>query len=77
VTDGPECLLAEKPCLGALAALRYEYLPPEHAEAAREGLNNVLLRPVLVEAVQRLNGMSEEVARAVYAELLGRTDNEE
>jgi hypothetical protein len=43
VTDGPECLLAEKPGLGALAALRYEYLPPEHAEAAREGLNDVLL----------------------------------
>jgi type I restriction enzyme, R subunit len=77
VSYGPEFLLAEKPCVDALAALGYGYLPLEQAEAARDGLNNVLLRPVLVEAVQRLNGVSEDVARAVYSELLGRTDNEE
>jgi type I restriction enzyme R subunit len=77
MSHGPEYLLAEKPAIDALVAFGYNYMPPEQSDAAREGLNNVLLRPVVVDAVQRLNGVSEEVARAVYSELLGKTDNEE
>lgn len=77
MSHGPEYLLAEKPCADGLVALGYTYLPPEQNEVARDGLNNVLLRPVLIEGIQRLNGVPEDVARSVYSELLGKTANEE
>ena len=56
-------------------------LPPESVrpadnELARDGLNQVLLREELVEAVRRINDVPEEVARAAYLELLAEGDNE-
>lgn len=72
-----EYKLAEKPALNTLQALGYTYLPPGDHAAYRDGENTVLLRPVLIDAIQRINGVGLEVAQQVYSALLGKTDNEE
>jgi type I restriction enzyme R subunit len=53
-----EYRLAEKPTLDALTALGYQPLSPESAMAMRVEENRVILKPVLVEALQALNGVS-------------------
>jgi type I restriction enzyme, R subunit len=73
---GSEYTLAEKPCLDALRALGYTVLSPEGNLAEREALNAVLLPQRLMAAVQRLNGVDAEVARLVYTDLAGETDNQ-
>ncbi|WP_420125874.1 type I restriction endonuclease subunit R [Longimicrobium sp.] len=72
-----EYKLAEKPTLDTLQALGYTYLPPSAHAAHRDGENHVLLRAEFVQAVQRINGVSEDVARQVYSEVVGKSDNEE
>ena len=47
------------------------------ADEHRDGENHVILRPILIEAIQRINNVSEDVASATYSDLLGVTDNEE
>lgn len=73
---GPEYKLVEKPCIMGLQALGYQYLNPDLHNQYRDGENHVVLRPVLIEAIQRINGVSEDVARAAYVELLGESDNQ-
>ena len=74
---GPEYRLAEKPCIDGLMALGYTYLSPAQHDDQRDGQNHVIVRSILIEAIQRINQVPEEVARAVYQDLLGKTDNEE
>lgn len=74
---GPEYRLAEKPCIDGLVALGYSYLPPARHDEYRDGQNHVILRSILIEAIQRINQVPEEVARAVYQDLLSKTDNQE
>jgi type I restriction enzyme R subunit len=74
---GPEYRLAEKPCIYGLVALGYTYLSPTQHDEHRDGQNHVLLKPILIEAIQRINQVPEEVARAVYQDLLGKSDNQE
>ena len=76
MTTPCEYTLAEKPTIDRLGRLGYNYLHPDDHDEHRDGENHVILRPVLIEAIQRINGVSEEVARAVYSDLLGVTDNE-
>lgn len=71
-----EFTLAEKPCLDYLQELGYKILPANQNEAARDGLNQVLLRDTLIQAIQELNQVPKEVARATYHELLTVSDNE-
>ena len=52
---GPEQVFSVTPAIDALVGLDYEFLPQEAAEAARDGLNQVLLRDAFIESVQRLN----------------------
>ena len=73
--SGPEDWLAESPCLNYLRQLGYTWLKPEANEAARDGLNQVLLRDELLAALQRINGVSLQDARAVYSDLLNLHDN--
>lgn len=73
---GPEFGLVEKPAIDILADLGYDYLPAKKNELARDGLNQVLLRDQVIEAVQRLNGVNAEVATRVYHELLTISNNE-
>ena len=72
-----EYTLAEKPCIDALVDMDYTWLPPSQNDRARDGQNQVILRDELIQAVQRINDVSEEVARGVYHELLAVTDNEQ
>ncbi len=73
---GPEFRLAEKPTIDGLNGLGYRYLPPDQHDEHRDGENQVILRPVLIGAICRINDVSEDVASAVYSDLLGVTDNE-
>jgi type I restriction enzyme R subunit len=72
-----EYRLAEKPTLDALIALGYKLLSPEAALQMRVEENRVLLKPVLMEALQALNGIGTADAEAIYGELSILSDNEE
>lgn len=73
---GPEFALVEKPAIEFLENLGYIYVRPADNELARDGLNQVLFRDELVNAVQRLNGVGEATAEAVYQEFLTISDNQ-
>ena len=73
-----EYRLAEKPALDALTAMGYVALHPEAVMLMRQEANRVLLKPVLVEALQSLNeGLGAEDADAIYSDLSPLSDNEE
>jgi len=71
-----EYTLVEKPIIDFLGGLGYRWLKPAENELARDGLNQVLLRDEVIASLMRINGVSEEVARQVYLDLLTITDNE-
>jgi type I restriction enzyme R subunit len=60
-----------------LVALGYQPLAPETTLAMRDGDNRVILKPVLVAALQALNGIGAGDAEAVYHDLANLSDNEE
>ena len=72
-----EYRLAEKPAMDVLAALGYQPLAPEAALAMRVEENRVILKPVLIAALQALNGIGAGDAEAVYNDLATLSDNEE
>lgn len=72
-----EYRLAEKPAMDVLVALGYQLLTPEAALAMRGEENRVILKPVLIAALQRLNGIGAGDAEAVYNDLATLSDNEE
>jgi len=72
-----EYRLAEKPAQEVLAVLGYQPLAPEAALAMRVEENRVILKPVLIEALQALNGIGAGDAEAVYNDLATLSDNEE
>lgn len=73
-----EYRLAEKPALDALTAMGYAALHHEAAMLMRQEANRVLLKPVLIEAIQALNeGLGAEDAEAIYSDLSTLSDNEE
>jgi hypothetical protein len=45
-----EFLLAEKPCLDELKQLGWTIMPPKANEAARDGLNQAILREEFLQA---------------------------
>jgi type I restriction enzyme R subunit len=72
-----EYRLAEKPAMEVLASLGYQPLAPEVALAMRVEENRVILKPVLIAALQALNGIGAGDAEAVYNDLATLSDNEE
>jgi type I restriction enzyme R subunit len=72
-----EYRLAEKPAMEVLAALGYQPLAPEAALAMRIEENRVILKPVLIAALQALNGIGAGDAEAVYNDLAILSDNED
>lgn len=72
-----EYRLAEKPAMEVLAALGYQPLAPEAALAMRVEENRVILKPVLIAALQALNGIGAGDAEAVYNDLATLSDNED
>lgn len=74
---GSEWLLAEKPTIQALKDMGYTVVTTAEHEVLRDGENQVLFRPHLVDAIKRLNGLSDEDAEAAYVDLISKNDNEE
>src|SRR5215207_1605312 len=68
--------LVERPTIDALAKLAYEFIPPTNHASLRQGDNQVLFRPHLIEALQRINGISESDAQAAYTDLVSVADNQ-
>ena len=73
---GMEWLLAEKPAITCLQGMGYRFVPPSDHAALRDGDNHVLFRPHLVDAIRRINGLSDADASAAYADLVSVSDNE-
>jgi type I restriction enzyme R subunit len=74
---GSEWRLAEKPTLEYLVSLGYEFIDPGDHEKLRGSQNQVLFKPHLIDAIERLNGISRADAEAAAAELSRKEDNEE
>jgi type I restriction enzyme R subunit len=72
-----EYRLAEKPAMDVLAAMGYQTVAPEAAGTMRVEENRVILKPVLIAALQALNGIGAGDAEAVYNELATLSDNED
>lgn len=73
-----EYRLAEKPALDALTAMGYVALHHDAAMVMRQEANRVLLKPVIIDALQALNdGLGAEDAEAIYSDLSTVSDNEE
>ncbi|MRH77716.1 HsdR family type I site-specific deoxyribonuclease [Spiribacter sp. C176] len=74
---GAEWRLAEKPTLEYLQSMGYQFVPPESHHELRSADNQVIFRPHLIEAIQRLNDISLGDAEAAASELSRLEDNEE
>jgi len=77
MTSGGEWTFAEKPVMDYLKSVGYGYLKPSDHDGNRDGENHVILSPVLIDAIKRINDLPDGDADAAYQELLGKTDNEE
>ncbi|SOE01506.1 type I restriction endonuclease subunit R [Caenispirillum bisanense] len=73
---GMEWHLAEKPTLACLEGMGYAVVPPSEHAALRDGDNQVLFRPHLVDAIKRINRLSDADANAAFADLVSVSDNE-
>lgn len=76
MTTGPEYTLVEKPCIDTLVNLGYVWLPPQQHDSDSDSQNQVILRDVFITAIQRINAIPLEAARAAYQDMLAVTDNE-
>src|SRR5215203_2053604 len=68
--------LVERPTIDVLTQLAYEFIRPADHASLRQGDNQVLFRPHLIQALQRINGISESDAQAAYTDLVSVSDNE-
>lgn len=76
MSQGPEWHFAEKPTLNHLQGMGYGFVAPADHAALREGDNQVLFRPHLIEALMRINGIDRASAEAAFGELAAISDNE-
>jgi type I restriction enzyme R subunit len=73
---GMEWLLAEKPALDCLIAMGYGFVPSSDQASLRDGENQVLFRPHVIDALMRINGISRTDAEAAFGDLAAISDNE-
>ncbi len=73
---GPEWHFAERPTIEHLKAMGYGFVVPAEHASLREGENQVLFRPQLIDALMRINGIDRPSAEAAYGELAAISDNE-
>ena len=72
-----EYTLVEKPILDTLAGeYGYRFIPPSEHASLRARESEVLFRPLLIQALVRINGIPEETARAVAEDLAQIESNE-
>jgi type I restriction enzyme, R subunit len=76
MNHGPEWHFAERPTIEHLKAMGYGFVAPADHAALREGENQVLFRPQLIEALMRINGIDRASAEAAYGELAAISDDE-
>ena len=65
----------EWPAIEYIQSLGYNLIPQASLAQLRDGDAGVILRPELLAALQRINGIKEEDANAVYHDLLRISDN--
>lgn len=73
---GQEYHNTEWPALEYLKSLGYNLLISAEYSPLRDGDHSAVLRPHLLEALQRINKINEEAATAIYNDLLRIPDNE-
>lgn len=76
MSHGPEWHFAERPTIEHLQAMGYGFVAPAEQAGLRDGENQVLFRPHLIEALMRINGIDRPSAEAAYGELAAISDNE-
>ncbi|MDX9724454.1 MAG: HsdR family type I site-specific deoxyribonuclease [Myxococcota bacterium] len=76
MTTANEYTLVEKPILERLQTQGYRYIPPSEHGSLRLGENEVLFKPLLVEALVRINALPTVDAEAIFNELAGLSDNQ-
>ncbi|MBB4122968.1 type I restriction endonuclease subunit R [Martelella radicis] len=76
MSHGPEWHFAERPTIEHLQDMGYGFVAPTEHATLREGDNQVLFRPHLIEALMRINGIDRASAEAAYGELAAISDNE-
>lgn len=76
MSHGPEWHFAERPTIEHLKTMGYGFVAPAEHAGSREGENQVLFRPQLIEALMRINGIDRASAEAAYGELAAISDNE-
>ncbi len=76
MSQGPEWHFAERPTIEHLKAMGYGFVAPAEHASLRDGENQVLFRPHLIDALMRINGIDRASAEAAYGELAAISDNE-
>ncbi len=76
MSNGPEWHFAERPTIEKLKAMGYVFVAPAEHVTLRDGENQVLFRPQLIDALMRINGIDRASAEAAYGELASVSDNE-
>lgn len=76
MSHGPEWHFAERPTIEHLKAMGYGFVAPAEHTSLRDGENQVLFRPELIDALMRINGIDRPSAEAAYGELATISDNE-
>ena len=73
-----EYTLVEKPILDTLGAMTpaYRYIHPSQHPSLRARENEVLFKPLVIDALVRINDIPHATAEAVFNELAGLTDNQ-
>ena len=72
-----EYTLVEKPILDMLTEeYGYRYIHPDEHEDLRDRENEVLFKPLLIEALVRINGIPESTAEAVFNDLAQIADHQ-
>ena len=77
MTTPNEYTLVEKPILDALTVqYGYRYIHPDEHEDLRSRENEVLFKPLVIDALVRINGIPESTAEAVFNDLAQIADNQ-
>lgn len=76
MTTPNELTLVELPILRYMASMGYRVVPSSEHPALRARENEVLFKPLVVRALQKLNDLDASTAQAIYSELAGITDNQ-
>ncbi len=73
-----EYTLVEKPIIDFLGAMtpKYRYIHPSQHESLRPRENEVLFKPLLIDALVQINDIPEGAAQAIYQDLASISDNQ-